>query len=131
MVDGDIGGRGGVGWGLETQAIFRIIGVGVACLALTVPPLAPTPTLHYIYALKLVLKVSPFLVHRTDCPTTICNTLYLHVPSSCGHPISDILFIKKYPEMGCRYYRIFSSCILLISRLLQQITQKFLFNISA
>ena len=29
----------------------------------------------------------------------------LHVPSSCGHPIvliSDILFIKKYTEMGRR-----------------------------
>ena len=57
-----------------------------------------------VHSLYIVLIAQP-LIHNT--------TLYLHVPSSCGHPIfpiSDILFIKKYSEMGHHYYRIVSSC---------------------
>ena len=102
-------------WGhTGPHTIFKIIG-GLP------GPYSPTPLLlrlcyMYLYALKSVLKGGPFrdslytvliaqsLLHNT--------TLYLHVPSSCGHhifSISDILFIKKYPEMGCRYYRIVSS----------------------
>ena len=44
-----------------------------SCRAPTVSPLAPTPMLHvpiHVYALQSVLKGSPFLVHRTDRPTT-------------------------------------------------------------
>ena len=56
-----------------------------------------------VHSLYIVL-IAQSLLHNT--------TLYLYVPSSCGHPIfpiSDILFIKKYPEMGRRHYRIVSS----------------------
>ena len=95
-------------WSLGEQAIFLIIG-GLP----TTNPLAPTPVLHVpiCFEMKLVLKWSPFLVHRTDRLTT---APYLHVPSTYGHPIfpvSDILFIKIYPEMGLSHCPISSGVI--------------------
>ena len=118
---------------LGPHTIFNIIG-GLP------GPYSPTPLLlhlcyMYLYTLKSVLKGSPFrdslytvliaqsLLHNT--------TLYLHVPSSCGHhifSISDILFIKKYPEMGCRYFRIVSSRKGLLYRYGQSMSQVLIFT---
>ena len=64
-----------------------------------------TNVLMAFFALTEIIKVG------LECGCML-KPVMLHVPSRCGHPIfriSDILFIKKYPEMGRRYYRIISS----------------------